>query len=431
MREQFESNLVFTGFVAIRDPLREDVKGAIEECVRAGIEVKMITGDNVETARAIAYDIGLVDRRDAPIDAEGAVILTHDRFEELHTQYEAAKAQHGLDAPQTRQLQDRLVNLKVLARARPLDKFKMVTTLQDRNEVVAMTGDGTNDAPSLKKADVGLAMGIAGTEVAKEASKIVLLDDAFSTIVKAVHWGRSLYENIQRFIQFQLTINVSALTIAFLGPFFGVRPPFTVLQLLWINVIMDTFAAIALCSEPPRPGVMLQKPKKKDENILTPAMIQTILSTAAFFVVVMMALLLGMKHGGWFAEGSGANPPNWDFSPLNVRQVSIFFAVYVFFQVWNQINSRSLTPQESGFKGMLQNRTFLMIGATIVVVQILITSIPGLAAIFKLEPLGILDWVLIIAGTSSVLLFAEIPRRLRRVQPSASAPVAASAPMTA
>src|SRR5205807_5922480 len=151
------------------------------------------------------------------------------------------------------QLKERLPRLRVLARARPLDKFRMVKLLQELHEVVAVTGDGTNDAPALKQADVGLAMGVAGTEVAKEASKIVLLDDAFSTIVKAVQWGRSLYENIQRFIQFQLTINVSALTIAFLGPFFGVRPPFTVLQLLWINVIMDTFASIALCSEPPRP----------------------------------------------------------------------------------------------------------------------------------------------------------------------------------
>ena len=150
----------------------------------------------------------------------------------------------------------------------------MVELLQEQKHVVAVTGDGTNDAPALKKADVGLAMGIAGTEVAKEASKIVLLDDSFATIVKAVHWGRSLYENIQRFIQFQLTINVSALTIAFLGPFLGVKPPFTVLQLLWINVIMDTFASIALCSEPPRPGVMRLPPKRRDENILTPAMLR-------------------------------------------------------------------------------------------------------------------------------------------------------------
>ncbi len=417
MRADLETNLVFAGFVAIRDPLREDVKAAVDECRRAGIEVKMITGDNVETARAIAFDIGLIDHRDTPIDTEAAVILTHDRFETLHKQYAEARAKNGPEAPEAKKLQDQLAGLRVLARARPLDKYKMVEVLQERNEVVAMTGDGTNDAPSLKKADVGLAMGIAGTEVAKEASKIVLLDDAFSTIVKAVHWGRSLYENIQRFIQFQLTINVSALVIAFLGPFLNVRPPFTVLQLLWINVIMDTFASIALCSEPPRPGVMLQPPKRKDENILTPAMIKTIFTTATFFVVVMLGLLLGMKYGHWFAAGSGPNPDNWDFEPLNVRQVSIFFAIYVFFQVWNQINCRSLTPAESGFAGIFRNGTFLLILAVIVVVQILITTLPGLADIFKIERLHWTDWLLIVLFTSSVLIFAEIARQIRR-QPS-------------
>ncbi len=438
MRADLETNLVFAGFVAIRDPLRDDVKAAVDECRRAGIEVKMITGDNVETARAIAFDIGLIDRRDAPIDTDDAVVLTHDRFEALHKQYAEAREQlqasrgrqppesssppdgggalaPGADAPgspEAKKIQEQLAGLRVLARARPLDKYKMVEVLQDRNEVVAMTGDGTNDAPSLKKADVGLAMGIAGTEVAKEASKIVLLDDAFSTIVKAVHWGRSLYENIQRFIQFQLTINVSALVIAFLGPFLGVRPPFTVLQLLWINVIMDTFASIALCSEPPRPGVMLQKPKRKDENILTPAMIKTIFTTATFFVVVMLGLLLGMRYGQWFA---GTEPaPEWEFFPLTVRQVSIFFAVYVFFQVWNQINCRSLTPQESGLTGIFQNGTFLVIVGIIVVVQILITSVPGLASIFKVELLSVWDWVLIVLSTSSVLIFAEIARQIRR-----------------
>jgi Ca2+-transporting ATPase len=175
-----------------------------------------------------------------------------------------------------------------------------------------------------------------------------------------VHWGRSLYENIQRFIQFQLTINVSALMIAILGPFlFNVRPPFTVLQLLWINVIMDTFAAIALCSEPPREGLMKVKPKKRDENIVTPAMKITILTTGIFFVVVMVAILLGMKYDQWFAFGGGPNPAHWGFEPLTIRQVTIFFTVYVFFQVWNQINCRSLTPDQSGLKRLFANPVFL------------------------------------------------------------------------
>src|SRR4029079_945855 len=204
------------------------------------------------------------------IDTPDGLVLTSQRFGQLSDE----------------QLKQQLPRLRILARARPLDKYKMVELLQEEQHVVAVTGDGTNDAPALKKADVGLAMGIAGTEVAKEASKIVLLDDAFSTIVKAVQWGRSLYENIQRFIQFQLTINVSALAITFLGVlFFGVKAPFTVLQLLWINVIMDTFASIALCSEPPRAGVMRQPPKRRDENIVTPAMVCTIFLTAGFFVV--------------------------------------------------------------------------------------------------------------------------------------------------
>jgi Ca2+-transporting ATPase len=415
-RDALESGLVFAGYIAIRDPLRDDVKDAIAQCRAAGIEVKMITGDNVETARAIASDIGLIERRDAPIDSPEAVVLTSAKFNELHGQLKDLKLRDGLSEAELKRrdhLTRQLAGLRVLARARPLDKYKMVELLQERGEVVAVTGDGTNDAPALKKADVGLAMGIAGTEVAKEASKIVLLDDAFSTIVRAVHWGRSLYENIQRFIQFQLTINVSALTIAFLGPFFGVRPPFTVLQLLWINVIMDTFAAIALCSEPPRPEVMFAPPKRKDENILTPAMVRTILGTAVFFVVVMMTMLLGMKYGSWFAEESGPNPDDWKFDPLSIRQVSIFFTVYIFFQVWNQINSRSLRPEVSGFRGLLENRPFLAIATTVAVVQALIISVPPLARVFSVEPLSVLDWVLILAGTASVLVFAEVVRRIR------------------
>jgi Ca2+-transporting ATPase len=423
-RDALESSLIFAGYLAIRDPLRDDVKDAVAQCRVAGIEVKMITGDNVETARAIASDIGLIDRRDAPIDTPDAVVLTSAKFNELHGQLKELKGRDGLPEAEVKRRDDlmrQLAGLRVLARARPLDKYKMVELLQERGEVVAVTGDGTNDAPALKKADVGLAMGTAGTEVAKEASKIVLLDDAFSTIVRAVGWGRSLYENIQRFIQFQLTINVSALTIAFLGPtFFGVKPPFTVLQLLWINVIMDTFASIALCSEPPRPEVMLAPPKRKDENILAPAMVRTILGTAAFFVVVMLALLVGMmgerEHPGtgWFAAGSGPNPEGWSFSPLNIRQVSIFFTVYIFFQVWNQINSRSLRPTVSPFRGLLDNRPFLAIATTVAVVQVLIISVPPLGRIFSVEPLSLWpDWILILLGTASVLVYAEVVRRIR------------------
>ena len=204
------------------------------------------------------------------------------------------------------QLTELLPRLHVLARALPADKYRIVELLQAQQHVVAMTGDGTNDAPALKKADVGLAMGVSGTEVAKEASKIVLLDDAFSTIVRGVHWGRALYENIQRFIQFQLTINVSALVIAFLGPFLGLKPPFTVLQLLWINVIMDTFAAIALCSEPPRANLMARPPKRRDESIVTPAMRGNIFITAAFFVVVMTG---ACWSGCSTADGSAAARP--------------------------------------------------------------------------------------------------------------------------
>jgi Ca2+-transporting ATPase len=385
-REAFERGLVFAGFVAIRDPLRDDVKEAVARCRHAGIEVKMITGDNVETARAIAGEIGLLDRPDA-------LVLTSPEFNALS------------DA----ELKERLPRLRVLARARPLDKYRMVSALQDLNEVVAVTGDGTNDAPALKKADVGLAMGRAGTEVAKEASKIVLLDDAFSTIVKAVHWGRSLYENIQRFIQFQLTINVSALAIAFLGPFFGVKPPFTILQLLWINVIMDTLAAIALCSEPPRPGLMRMPPKKRDESILTRSMLWNIFTTGGFFVVVMMALLLLMgANVGWLAD---ARPRSPDFPEFTVWQASVFFTVYIFFQVWNEINCRSLVPEVSGFHGLSRNPIFLGIIGIIVVVQVLIVTFGG--PVFQVEPLEPLTWLLIMVFTASVLVFAEVARRIR------------------
>lgn len=432
LRESLEAGLVYAGFAAIRDPLRHDVKDAVAECRKAGIGVTMVTGDNVEIARAIGAEIGLLDR-------PGARIMTSKDFNAL-----------GDD-----DLKRALPELAILARARPLDKLRLVRLLQETGEVVAVTGDGTNDAPALKKADVGLAMGQAGTEVAKEASKIVLLDDAFSTIVKAVHWGRALYENIQRFIQFQLTINVSALAITFLGIlFFNVKAPFTVLQLLWINVIMDTFASIALCSEPPRPGVMKLPPRRRDENILTLPMVRNILVTASFFVIVMLVLLVNMKgeprppadhgwfagDGPWLVEASGVRlglttdqlerdpkTKKWRISPdaevdpslrgqdvyvaFTVFQVSVFFSIYVFFQVWNQINCRSLTPETSGLKGILKNPTFLAIAGAVALGQIVIVTLGG--NLFKVEPLHFWTWVAIIAFTSSVLIFAEIARYVR------------------
>ncbi len=380
--------LTLCGLICIQDPLRPEVRNAIADCKNAGIQVIMITGDNPITANAIGLETGLA--------IEGKTeLITSDMLAQMTDE----------------QVKEKLPKLTILARAKPLDKYRIVKLLQEMQHVVAVTGDGTNDAPALKKADVGLSMG-TGTEVAKEASNIVLLDDSFSTIVKAVLWGRALYENIQRFLQFQLTINLSALVIAFLGPFIGVRPPFTVLQLLWINVIMDSFAAIALCSEEPREGLLHQKPKMRSENIITKTMAWEIVSTAFFFVIAMLTLLLGMKNYGWFSGGMPQDT-QWEFSPLNAHQVSFFFTSYVLFQVWNIINCRSLSAYESGLKGVFTNPTFLAVMLLILLGQIIIIQAGG--SIFKVQPLGLLDWLIILAATSIVIIKAEVFRFFRRI----------------
>jgi P-type Ca2+ transporter type 2C len=393
-REELESNLTYLGFFGISDPLRPDVKQAVDECRSAGIKVQMITGDTIETARAIAKEIGL-------LEAPDSVLMTSQEFNEKTDD----------------ELMEIMPRFRVLARAQPLDKLRMVKLHQRLGEVVAVTGDGTNDAPALKQADVGLSMGKAGTEVAKEASKIVLLDDAFGTIVKAVYWGRALYENIQRFIQFQLTINFSALGISILAPLFGVRPPFTVLQFLWINVIMDTFAAIAICSEPPHASLMRVAPKKRDENILTRSMIRTILETGTFYIVVMLGFLLLME-GSPEAPGVLSGSSLWLTDEagmptgLTLRQATIFFTTYVVFQIWNMISCRSIRPDINGLRGLSGNRNMLIIWLLIVVIQALIVGVGG--QIFQVEPLSPTDWLAILAGTSSVFLFAEGMRIIRR-----------------
>jgi P-type Ca2+ transporter type 2C len=255
-----ETGLVWDGYVGIRDPLRDDIVASVAACGTAGIRVRMVTGDNPETARAIAHDAGILG---------AGTVMQGAAFRALSPE-EQVSAAHNLD---------------VMARAEPLDKLLLVEALQKNGDVVAVTGDGTNDAPALKHADVGFAMGIAGTEVAREAGDIILLDDSFASIARAVSWGRSLYENIQRFLLFQLTVNFCACLLVLLVPLLGYPEPFTIIQILWINIIMDTLAAFALCSEAPHRGLMNRKPVPRDAAIVTPFMVLSIVVTGSCFVI--------------------------------------------------------------------------------------------------------------------------------------------------
>ena len=370
--EKHSVDMIWLGFVAITDPVRKEVPQAVAKCHQAGIEVKMITGDSYLTALEVAHEIGILP----PDDDESYLLGFHLRKMDDLEALEAIK------------------KAKVIARARPKDKQRIVKLLQDDGEVVAVTGDGTNDAPALKQAQVGLAMGKNGTSVAKEASEIVILDDSFGSIEKGVMWGRSLYQNIQKFILFQLTINVAACGIALLGPFIGVNLPLTVTQLLWVNLIMDTFAALALATEPPREQVMELPPRNPEDFIISPPMALNILTVAAIFLVFFIGFLLYIQKDG----------------VVSAYELSLFFTTFVMLQFWNMFNAKCFGLKESVFAHLGENKGFIAIAIVILLGQILIVQLGG--SIFRTIPLSWQDWLIIIGSTSIVLWFGEIKRQL-------------------
>ncbi len=375
--EDLDNELIWLGYVAIIDPLRQEVPEAINSCLKAGIAVKVVTGDSPETAQEVARQIGLLTTED--YQNNKYVCLTGKEFNLLSEN----------------EVKEAVKYLKVLSRACPLDKLKLVQLLQENGEVVAVTGDGTNDAAALKRAQVGLAMG-SGTAIAKEASDIILLDDSFASIVNAVIWGRSLYQNIQRFILFQLTINVVALGIAFLGPFMGIELPLTVTQMLWVNLIMDTFAALALATEPPHLQVMENPPRNPESFIISNTMGKNIAITGLSLLTFLVGFLLYLRQDG----------------EMTIRELSIFFAVFVLLQFWNLFNARCLGLTQSALTGLFENRAFVAIASTILVGQILIIQFGG--NIFRTIPLSIGDWFWIISSTSIILWIGEIYRYLQR-----------------
>lgn len=383
-------NLTFLGIVAISDPVRSDVPFAVKEVIDAGIKVKIVTGDTPGTAKEIGRQIGLWnDATDGDRN-----IITGTEFAEFTD----------------KQLKERVGDLKIIARARPMDKKRLVEALQANNEVVAVTGDGTNDAPALKTAHVGLSMG-DGTSVAKEASDITIIDNSFSSIGRAVMWGRSLFQNIQRFILFQMTVNVAACFIVLFGAFMGMQSPLTVTQMLWVNLIMDTFAAMALASLPPAQSVMKEKPRSREAFIINNPMWKSIIGVGGVFFLLLLGLLYYFEHTditcltevGKVAMGANTG--------LSGYELSLFFTIFVFLQFWNMFNARAFETGRSAFhfKGC---GGFGLIALVILLGQVLIVSVGG--DFFNVEPLKFIDWVIIIGGTSLVLWIGEFIRLFKK-----------------
>lgn len=382
------NDLQLQAIAAIADPIRPDVSAAVQECRHAGIEVKVVTGDTAATALEIGKQIGVFEDEPENIGADGSLtsldqqMITGEQWEALSDEeaYERAK------------------DIRVMSRARPTDKQRLVAMLQKRGEVVAVTGDGTNDAPALHYAHVGLSLG-SGTSVAKEASDMTLLDDSFKSIANAVMWGRSLYRNLQRFLFFQLVVNVAALLLVLGGSVIGTEMPLTVTQILWVNLIMDTFAALALASLPPSHEVMKDKPRKASDFIINKSIGFGILFCGIVFFLVMFALLVYCER-----RGKGG---------VDVHELTMFFTTFVMIQFWNLFNAKALMSHHTAFRHFLKDKGMILVLVLVLVGQWIIVTFGG--EMFRTTPLSLHEWLLIIGSTSVVLWAGELWRTFKRM----------------
>ena len=383
-----DNDLQLQAIAAITDPIRPDVPAAVQECRHAGIEVKVVTGDTAATALEIGKQIGVFEDEPENIGADGSLtsldqqMITGEQWEALSDEeaYERAK------------------DIRVMSRARPTDKQRLVAMLQKRGEVVAVTGDGTNDAPALHYAHVGLSLG-SGTSVAKEASDMTLLDDSFKSIANAVMWGRSLYRNLQRFLFFQLVVNVAALLLVLGGSVIGTEMPLTVTQILWVNLIMDTFAALALASLPPSHEVMKDKPRKASDFIINKSIGFGILFCGIVFFLVMFALLVYCER-----RGKGG---------VDVHELTMFFTTFVMIQFWNLFNAKALMSHHTAFRHFLKDKGMILVLVLVLVGQWIIVTFGG--EMFRTTPLSLHEWLLIIGSTSVVLWVGELWRGFKRM----------------
>ena len=375
--------LIFMGIVAIADPVRKDVPAAVQKCMAAGISVKIVTGDTPGTAKEIGRQIGLWTKKDSD-----SAIITGAEFEKLSDD----------------ELDKKVLGLKIIARARPMDKKRLVESLQRNNQVVAVTGDGTNDAPALKAAHVGLSMG-DGTSVAKEASDITIIDNSFSSICRAVMWGRSLYQNIQRFLLFQLTVNVAACFIVLVGAFMGTESPLTVTQMLWVNLIMDTFGAMALASLPPSQTVMKDKPRDRKAFILTKPMMKDILGVGGFFFLLLVVFLYIFQHTEITQMTDLLHCKLGEANGLSPYEQTLLFSIFVWTHLWYMFNTRSFETRKSFFQ-LKMSKEFFTIVAIIFIGQIVIVEV--LYDFFNCTPMKLIDWVIIVVLSSLVLWVREL-----------------------